>query len=441
MFDLIQILMIIVALNLTWINLLNVRLSNTQKAITFLGTLVISYMLFVIFNGMVSGYGSILFLIWYSRKLDVKWPYAIFSSLTAFTILILANLTADAILSIFAWAYAFFVGQKELVEVSTAILYNAVWDIWVIGMSWISSKEVGKVIERYKKRLDEVIQSRYTMMGFAIVLLSFVMLYTFIHFSKSQILPQWIVVLGVGIFVFLSIGCLILLLHTALSDYQKKCKELELQRLQEYTDELESLYKEIRKFKHDYINILSSMSGYIEEGNYKALKDYFKTVVVNYSKKIEIEDYHLSILSNVKMIELKGILSNKIIQAYKHELKMTIEVTEVIDRIDIDIIDLCRMVGILLDNAIEAACESVEKVLELALIRNNDCVSIVISNSMPNNQLPIYEIYKEGISSKGSNRGIGLSNYKELASRYQNVLTDTVIDENRFVQILQVQQI
>lgn len=441
MFDLIQILIIVVALNVTWMNLLNVRLSNTQKGITFLGTLVISYMLFVIFNGMVSGYGSILFLIWYSRKLDVKWPYAILASLTAFTILILANLTADAIWSLFAWAYYILAGQRDTLEILTAILHHVVWDIWVIGMSWISSREVGKVIEHYRKRLDEVIQSRYTMMGFAIVLLSFVMLYTFIHFSKSQILPQWLVLLGVGIFVFLSIGCLILLLHTALSDYQKKCKELELQRLQEYTDELESLYKEIRKFKHDYINILSSMSGYIEEANYKDLKDYFNTVVVNYSKKIEVEDYHLSVLSNVKMIELKGILSNKIIQAYKHELKMSIEVTEVIDRIDIDIIDLCRMVGILLDNAIEAACESIENVLELALIRNNDSISIVISNSMPNNQLPIYEIYKEGISSKGSSRGLGLSNYKELASRYKNVLTDTVIDENRFVQILQIQHI
>ena len=50
---------------------------------------------------------------------------------------------------------------------------------------------------------------------------------------------------------------------------KKKEKEKQLLELEGYTNHLEGLHKNISGFKHDYVNILSSLMGYIESEDYK----------------------------------------------------------------------------------------------------------------------------------------------------------------------------
>ncbi|ADZ19124.1 Histidine kinase-like ATPase [Clostridium acetobutylicum EA 2018] len=50
----------------------------------------------------------------------------------------------------------------------------------------------------------------------------------------------------------------------------------------------------------------------------------------------------------------------------------------------------------------------------------------------------IYKIYKRGFSTKGDNRGIGLSNLKDIIGKYPNVMLDTVIEDNQFKQIIDI---
>ena len=56
-------------------------------------------------------------------------------------------------------------------------------------------------------------------------------------------------------------------------------------RLQEYTNQIENMYSSLRSFKHDYSNIMLSMSGYIEANDMEGLKDYF-------GKRIDIDYYY-----------------------------------------------------------------------------------------------------------------------------------------------------
>lgn len=56
---------------------------------------------------------------------------------------------------------------------------------------------------------------------------------------------------------------------------QAKYMLKQYEHLQTYTSELEKLYQPSRQFKHDYINILTTLSGYIDEGNLGELKRYF----------------------------------------------------------------------------------------------------------------------------------------------------------------------
>ena len=67
--------------------------------------------------------------------------------------------------------------------------------------------------------------------------------------------------------------------------------------------------------------------------------------------------------------EIKGLLSAKVIRAQELGIDVVIDVTEIIDNIDMDRVDLVRSLGILLDNAIDAAVKSTDKKMNVALIK------------------------------------------------------------------------
>ena len=103
-----------------------------------------------------------------------------------------------------------------------------------------------------------------------------------------------------------------------------------------------------------------------------------------------------------------------------------------------DIVDISRCLGILLDNAIEAALESDKKSMDIAIIKKNTSIIIVVANSY-NGDIPVIsKLFKEGFSTKGENRGLGLSNLKEIINKYNNVSLDTYIKEQKFYQELLV---
>ena len=87
-----------------------------------------------------------------------------------------------------------------------------------------------------------------------------------------------------------------------------------------------------------------------------------------------------------------------------------------------------------MDNAIEAALSSEEKRISLGLIKKNQSVMIIVSNSFFGNISSISMLFKQGFSTKGENRGLGLSNLKEIIDKYKNVTLDTFIKNELFFQ-------
>lgn len=113
---------------------------------------------------------------------------------------------------------------------------------------------------------------------------------------------------------------------------------------------------------------------------------------------------------------------------------MILEIVEPIDKINLDIIDLSRCLGIILDNAIEATLYSKEKKLNITFIKKNSSILIVVSNTFEGEIPPLSKIFKAGFSTKGENRGLGLSNLKDIMNKYSNATLDTSIENNRFIQ-------
>ena len=209
-------------------------------------------------------------------------------------------------------------------------------------------------------------------------------------------------------------------------------------RLQEYTNQIENMYSSLRSFKHDYSNIMLSMSGYIEANDMDGLKEYFDKEILPLSKKITKNTAHINQLMNIKTTELKSIISSKLLYAIELNINVNIEVTDEIVSLPIDTLDLCRVIGIFLDNAIEATLETDQPSIRFALINLETEYIFVISNTFLEKGIPYAALAKPNVTTKGANRGIGLYNAHEIISRYNHAFLDTEIQDKIFVQRLQL---
>lgn len=90
-----------------------------------------------------------------------------------------------------------------------------------------------------------------------------------------------------------------------LEQIQTEAKQKALQDLQDYTHNLEVMYHGLRSFKHDYVNILLSMSGYIENCDMDGLKIFFEKEIFPTKNLIDQGDYKLNQLSNIGALEIK----------------------------------------------------------------------------------------------------------------------------------------
>ncbi len=223
-----------------------------------------------------------------------------------------------------------------------------------------------------------------------------------------------------------------------LEQIQTEAKQKALQDLQDYTHNLEVMYNGLRSFKHDYVNILLSISGYIENGDMDELKDFFETKIFPTKNLIDQGDYKLNQLSNIGVLEIKSLLSAKMIYAHESGIDVAIDIPDRVDSFLIDTVNLARILGIFLDNAIEAALETKQPQIGLNIIQNKSGVSIIISNRFWDNGMVLHRLKQKGFSTKTGHQGIGLSNAQKIISSYDNVLLETTMQHDCFVQHMEL---
>ncbi len=236
----------------------------------------------------------------------------------------------------------------------------------------------------------------------------------------------------VMLFLFLAVR------RSYLEQIQTEVKQKALQDLQDYTHNLEVMYNSLRSFKHDYVNILLSLSGYIENCEMDELKNYFENEIFPTRRLIDQGDYKLNQLGNIGVLEIKSLLSAKMIYAHESGIDVTIDIPDKVDSFLIDTVDLARILGIFLDNAIEATLETEQPQIGLHIIRNKDGVSITISNHFQGNNEMLYKITQKGFSTKAGHQGIGLSNARKIISSYDNVLLETTMRRGCFMQHMEL---
>ena len=214
---------------------------------------------------------------------------------------------------------------------------------------------------------------------------------------------------------------------------QKKFEQLYLQN---YTDEIVSLYNEIRGFRHDYAGMMVSMQTAIDSKDLQEIDRIYNEVFVKANHKLRSDKYTYFDLNNLEDSALRSVIAQSIANARVHNIEYTLEVKDIISPLSMELLDLVRVMSILLNNAVEGALESYRKQMEVAVIKLESEILIIIQNSRKNRLIKPEEIFNIGYSTKGINRGIGLNNVKEILEKYDDVILETEIDNERFKQII-----
>lgn len=213
-------------------------------------------------------------------------------------------------------------------------------------------------------------------------------------------------------------------------DEQKK----EYDQLLLYTGIIEKLTRDMRAFRHDFNNILLTLRGFIEQNDVEGLKAYyFSEILKNQSVTQNVNNVFLK-FEYIKSIPLKGLLTSGVQRALNLNLKVSILLDDYLGDTGMEIFDLCRIMGIFLDNAIEAASNSEEKVISVSILQDQGMItSLIIANSF-SEKPDMSQLYREGYSTKGADRGVGLSTLKAILNNYPHVTLNTVIENQFFIQ-------
>ena len=213
----------------------------------------------------------------------------------------------------------------------------------------------------------------------------------------------------------------------------------EEKRLRYYMDEVERQYISTQKFKHDYRNILFSLECFICEDDWDGFKQYYMDKIKKASEIVTNEIFSLEGLSKIKVREIKSILAGKLMMAQNMGIDSVFQADDEITCFHVDSVDLVRILGILLDNAIEELAESSHGTLSIGCFNEETGIAIVVQNTCRPDDMPkLHQMWQQGFSTKGSGRGLGLSTLSELVDKHSNLMLETTIVDGSFVQKLKI---
>ena len=291
------------------------------------------------------------------------------------------------------------------------------------------------------KNLDR--KTKFILITADILMLAYFILPSYINYSDKLSWDRMLDYkeLWTAVYFLLFICFVNLLDRRLLQELQEKVvlqKEIQLQNLSNYSQQVEGLYQEIRSFRHDYANILSSLKIGIDQKDINLVSQVYDSVLKNSGKKLKGKRFDVAYLKNINDLALKSLLLSKLSEAQNLSVPVSLEIGEQFSIKNMEQIDFLTITSILLDNAIESAAEGGIAVCFLEDTEWNKLVMIV-KNSTLEREIELRDIFKRDNSSKGEGRGIGLANVRRILKSYPNVCLKTTSKNYVFTQILEIE--
>ncbi|MFD1238583.1 sensor histidine kinase [Latilactobacillus sakei subsp. carnosus] len=209
------------------------------------------------------------------------------------------------------------------------------------------------------------------------------------------------------------------------------------QQLQDYLVNIEQQYTELRRFKHDYQNILLSLESFAEKGDQQQFKAYYQELLAQRPTQSEIQGAVIAQLDYLKNDPIRGLVIQKFLAAKQAGVTLKFEMTEPIELATANLLTVIRIIGILLDNAIEQAVQETDQLVSCAFLQSDGLIEITIENTA--SQVKNLQAFSElGYSTKGAGRGTGLANVQDLIAKQTNLFLETQIENRKLRQTLMI---
>lgn len=210
-----------------------------------------------------------------------------------------------------------------------------------------------------------------------------------------------------------------------------------LESAEEYNRSLRILHDNVRGFKHDFDNIVTTIGGYVKTNDMSGLKDYYLQLEDDCQRVNNLYLLNPDVINNDGIYNL---LTKKYHEADSKNIKVNMTFLLDLCTLHMKIYEFARILGILLDNAIEASNECDEKIINLDFRDDskNFRQIIRIENTYKNKDVDTEKIFEKGISSKENHTGLGLWEIRKLVKKNNNINLFTSKTDKYFFQQLEI---
>ena len=195
-------------------------------------------------------------------------------------------------------------------------------------------------------------------------------------------------------------------------------------------ERLQDSYDSVCSFRHDFRNIMQSFGGYIATKDINGLQKMYNDVIEECQEMNNQNNIDKEKINNPAVYQL---INSKYLLAKKESVKIKLEVYIDINKLKIKTYELCRILGILIDNAIEAAKECDDKVISIKFIKDkyNNRDLIVIENTCKNQLIDLSKLKEKGFSTKKNKifHGLGLWKVNQIIKKNENLRLYTSRDK------------
>ena len=287
-------------------------------------------------------------------------------------------------------------------------------------------------ISKSIQKLNQIIKKNNKDWIYIILVMILMILLMAFNIYKMNSTIEYYIYLLIIVFVVVSF------VYVIYNKFQRQAMEEKYNESMEYVLRYEKIINEQGKKNHEYNNQLMVIKGYAN--NPERLTEYLEEVIGDHRTG---QNYTVKQLGFLPDGGVKGLLYHKLSKMEDNNIKYYLYVDQNIKDKDIESFDLkiyhdfTKLLGVFLDNAIDATLKSEEKEIEVELKDKDDYLLLTISNTYDKN-IDINKVGKSGFTTKGVGHGFGLSIVKDIVKTNPEIETFSSKEADKFIQTAMV---
>ena len=236
------------------------------------------------------------------------------------------------------------------------------------------------------------------------------------------------------------IAYFLLSIYSLTKTTQLEVTALDLAQEKEHNKMLKLMQDDLHGFRHDFSNILCTIGGYVQVSDMEGLQKYYSQIQKDINKVNTLGTLNPDVINNPAVFAL---ISSKYNLALEDNIEMNINIFLDLNTLNMKIYEFTRILGILLDNSIQAARECDEKIINIEIRKDTkrNRQLLIVENTFNNKDIDTDKIYEKNYSTKPGNSGLGLWEVRQILKKNNNLNLFTSKTERFFKQQLEMYNI